>query len=88
MGKELEKINDVREKSQAIGEFLEWLFSSKNYCIARYLTDEEEESAEWGEDALIAVLTSVEELLAEFFKINLVEAEKEQRQLLEQIGER
>ena len=41
---ELEKLESVSEKSQAIGEFLEWLFSAKSYHISRYLTDEEYES--------------------------------------------
>ena len=44
MKTELEKLESVSEKSQAIGEFLEWLFGSKNYHIAKYLTDEEYES--------------------------------------------
>lgn len=41
---ELEKLENVKEKSQAICEFLEWIFNSKNYHIARYLTKEEYES--------------------------------------------
>ena len=46
MQTELEKLEDVSERSQAIGEFLEWLFSSKKYRIAKYLTDKEYESEE------------------------------------------
>ena len=44
MKTELEKLEDVSERSQAIGEFLEWMFGTKNYHIAKYLTDEEYES--------------------------------------------
>ena len=44
MKTELEKLEDARERSQAIGEFLEWLFGTKKYRIAKYLTDEEYES--------------------------------------------
>jgi len=44
MKTEIEKLEDVRERSQAIGEFLDWLFDTKNYRIAKYLTDEEYES--------------------------------------------
>ena len=44
MKTELEKMEGVRERSQAIGEFLDWLFDTKNYHIAKYLTDEEYES--------------------------------------------
>ena len=44
MKTKLEKLEDVSERSHAIGEFLEWLFGSKNYHIAKYLTGEEYES--------------------------------------------
>lgn len=44
MKTELEKLEAVSERSQAIGEFLEWLFGSKNFHIGKYLTDEEYES--------------------------------------------
>ena len=44
MGTELEKLEGVKDRSQEIGEFLEWLFDTKNYHIAKYLTDEEYES--------------------------------------------
>ena len=90
MKTELEKIKDAGERSQAIGEFLEWLLGSKNYSIARYLTDEEHESednVEWKEDELIPVRINTEELLAEFFKIDLVKAEKEREAILERFRE-
>ena len=44
MKTELEKLEAVSERSQAIGEFLEWLFDTKNYHICKYLTEEEYES--------------------------------------------
>lgn len=44
MKTELEKLEGISEKSQAIGEFLEWLFGSKNFYIGKYLTDKEYES--------------------------------------------
>ena len=44
MKTELEKLEAVSERSQAIGEFLEWLFGTKKYYIAKYLTNEEYES--------------------------------------------
>lgn len=87
MKTELEKMNDVHERSQAIGEFFEWLLSSKNYSIARCLTDEEEENGELPEYALMPVHINMEELLAEFFEIDLIKAEKERSELLEQIRE-
>lgn len=44
MKTELKKMEEVREKSQEIGEFIQWLFDTKKYRIAKYLTDEEYES--------------------------------------------
>lgn len=44
MTTELEKLESVNERSQAIGEFLEWLLGTKNYHIAKYLTEEEYDS--------------------------------------------
>ena len=44
MKTELEKLEAVSERSQVIGEFLEWLFETKNCHIARYFTNEEYES--------------------------------------------
>ena len=44
MKTEIEKLEDVRKRSQAIGEFLEWLLGTKSYRLGKYLTDEEYES--------------------------------------------
>lgn len=88
MKTELEKIQDVSERSRAIGDFLEWLRGSKNYIIARCLTDEEMEDGDLEEDALIPVHIDIEKLLAEYFKIDIVQAEKERSELLEQIREK
>lgn len=46
MKTELEKLAVVSDKSQAIGEFIQWLVGTKNYHIARYLTDKEYDSDE------------------------------------------
>jgi len=82
MKTELEKIQEVREKSQAIGTFLEWLSYHKNYIIAQY-SDEEEDDEE-----LVPVHANTEALIAEFFEINLVKAEEERREILEKIREK
>ena len=88
MGKEkteLEKIQDVSKESQACGDFLEWLCSSKGYVIARQITYEEEEEDDLEEDELTPVHLNMEGMLAEFYKIDLVQAEKERCELLERI---
>lgn len=79
MRSELEKIKDVREKSQEIGAFLEWLFGTKDYHIGEYLSEEGE---------LVHVRINMEELLAEYFEIDLVKAEKEREKILEDIREK
>jgi hypothetical protein len=100
---ELDKIMAVKEKSQAIGEFLDWLFE-KGLHLARYLTEEEYESEDNREDEpwmegetfkrhiikkgeLIPVHDDIEKLLADFFEINLSKVEDERRELLAQLGE-
>lgn len=72
---ELEKIQANREKSQTIGEFLEWLQSEKGFQIGEYDKN----------DRLMPVHHSVEKLLAEFFGINLIEAERERQALLKSL---
>ena len=57
MKTELEKMERVKKSSQAIGGFLEWLFETKKYHLARYLTDEEYEGEGnvWFDDALASL---------------------------------
>lgn len=71
---ECERMAAVREKSQAIGEFLEWLREEKGWTIAE----------EYGNsDRLLPVRYSTEALLAEFFGIDLNKVERERRAILE-----
>ena len=70
---ELDKMKAVHEKSQAIGEFLEWLHS-KGINLAKYPDNS---------DYLSIYRYSTEKILAEFFGIDLDKCEKERRQLLE-----
>lgn len=72
---ELEKMHAVKEKSQAIGEFLEWLISDKELVIGRWDSD----------GTLHPKYVSIENLLAEFFGIDLKKVEKEKRAILDKI---
>lgn len=72
---ELERMAQVRKRSQIIGEFLEWLRSKYTIC----------KSSGHG---YYPALKSTEELLAEYFEIDLEQAERERRELLRQIRER
>ena len=73
---ELDKMRAVKDRSQAIGEFIEWLRSKKSYEIAFYPE---------GSDLLFPVNTSIEKLLADFFEIDLNKVDAEKRALLKQL---
>lgn len=68
-----EKVLAVREQSQAIGEFLEWLGAEKGLHVAQWMTEHEMQPASY----------SAEKLLAEFFDIDLDKLEAEKRAILE-----
>lgn len=73
---EIDKMHVVKDRSQAIGEFIEWIRSEKGWEIASYND---------GGERLWPVNTSIERLLAEFFGIDLDKVEKEKRALLNQL---
>jgi hypothetical protein len=75
---ECEKMVAVQDKSQAIGEFIEWLQHYKEYEICHICPEE-------GEYA--PIYFSTEELLAEFFEIDLKKVEKERRKMLKELGD-
>ena len=80
---ELDKMVEIGDESQKIGEFLEWLSS------------EEIELAEWtgfccdecGEEILMNMIMTEEQLLAKYFGIDLEKAEKERQAILDNIRE-
>ncbi len=92
---ELKKMLAAKERSQAIGDFLEWAREKHSYLLAaphkhtdecylyewRYL-----KSPQCGMPPLIAVSYSIERLLAEFFEIDLGKVEAEKRALLKEIS--
>lgn len=73
---EHEKLSAVQDKSQAIGEFLEWLTGERGYEIAEY-TD----SSDWP----LPVRYNTQSLLAEFFGIDLVKLDDEKRCMIDAI---
>ncbi len=92
---ECEKLHAVKDKSQVIGEFLEWLQSEKKVqlCLAHEHTDgcfeeddvDHEDPPHCGcqEGELVPFHTGIEKILAEFFEIDLAKVENEKRALLE-----
>lgn len=83
----LEKMHDVKERSQACGELLEWL-RTKGWVLGEY--HEHDDGCFVGgirvcglkTDELVPVTYTIERLLAEFFEIDLKQVEDERRALL------
>jgi hypothetical protein len=70
---ECEKMQKVKDRSQAIGEFLEWLQEEKALQLC-----------EWdGLYKMMPVDIPTEKLLAEFFDIDLNKVEQEKRAILD-----
>lgn len=72
------KLKAVVDKSQAIGEFIDWLIDTKGIVLASRFEIS---------DILYRDATSTDELLADFFDIDRDVLEKEKRQILETIRE-
>lgn len=77
---ECEKMDAIRDQSQAIGEFLEWLSHDKNFSICSFYNPGDHCFGEFR-----PITDGVEQLLAEFFCINLKKIEKEKRQMLDEL---
>lgn len=71
---EHEKLKLIKDKSQAIGEFLEWLGAEKGLHVAQWIS----------EHRLMPANYSTEKLLAEFFDIDLDKLEDEKRAMIEE----
>jgi hypothetical protein len=75
---ECDKLLAVKERSQAIGEFLEWLTGEKGVVLATWFPPGRLESGGY----------RIEKLLAEFFEIDLDKVEQEKRVMLEELREK
>lgn len=79
---ECEKLAAVKDKSQIVGEFIDWLRHEKGFDICEPDTNND------GEEEYYPVTASVEKLLAEFFDIDLDKVEKERRKILADLGKK
>lgn len=101
---ECERMLNVKEKSQAIGEFLEWLEETKKVHFRQFAvacgrckctTVERDEDGDWycneceeytaTYDVEILFPLRTEQLLAEFFRIDLNKVEQERRDMLKEL---
>ena len=74
---ECDKLSAVAEESQKIGEFLEWLHYTKELLIC----DRDDAGTYY------RYIISPEELLAEYFEIDLQKVEQEKQALLQWLRE-
>lgn len=71
---ELDKMLANKDKSQTIGEFLDWLQNEKKISLCKVQ-----------EDGYYPVYTSIQNILGEFFGVDLQKAEKERLAILENL---
>lgn len=89
---EHEKLQVVKDKSQSIGNFLEWIRSTKNLHIAKWIDVEYEnvnpitnKKTTYTREELWIQPYDVNKLLAEYFNIDLKKLEEEKQQMLTEI---
>ena len=87
---ECEKLKAIQDKSQIIGEFLEWLGVEKRYFLAKESertvnTSESLSGKSYQVTEITPIRDSREHLLAEFFNIDLTVVEQEKRALLKSL---
>jgi len=94
---ECDKLHFVKDKSQMIGSFLDWLFSNGNTLCKwedqRYYDKDGNlsEKLHWNGQSLpegyYPIRYSIENLLAEYFEINMDKVNKEREQLMSWLQE-
>lgn len=73
---ECEKLSNISDQSQLIGNFLEWASGTQEFHMCIYSGHSEE---------YLPIGMATERLLAKFFKINLDKVEEERRQMLDEV---
>lgn len=73
---ECTKLAEVREISQAQGDFLAWLQDERELTLGR-----------WKGDELVPACVSIQDLLAEFHGIDMAKVEAERAEMLEKLRE-
>jgi hypothetical protein len=77
-----EKLEEVKEQSQQLGEFLEWLQS--RYTLCELLKPSGNDGEYWDE-SFVPVHRNIQHILAEYFGIDYDELMQEKDRLLEYI---
>jgi len=81
---ECEKLYAVNDESQKLGEFLDWL--KRKYYLCEFFEDYIPELDEnYSPAGYYPIRKSINQILAEYFKIDLGKIEKERRQILDEL---
>lgn len=80
---ECEKLASVSEKSNELGHFLDWLINENNYVLCEWTEDDAEKDYR----RVYLGSNKINEILAEFFHVDLNKVEQERRALLDWIRE-
>lgn len=79
---EHDKLLQIKEKSQACGEFLDWLTNERGYVLAKYHEHDEDCPRRCDDEHLRPAHPRIVDLLAEFFHIDMGKIEQEKQQML------
>lgn len=92
---ELDKMLSVKDKSQLIGEFLDWVQTGKDFRLCAIHRHNEDCYGEYGkawgtqcemsDKHFYPVYENIESVLAEFFGVDLKKAEEEKRNILKSL---
>jgi len=78
---EHEKLKKIQKQSQTIGTFLDWLQNERKPTLQLCQVDTEVEH-------YYPTHVGIQDLLSEYFKIDLVKLEKEKREILDEFRRR
>lgn len=86
---ECEKMQSVKEKSQELGFFLEWLKSRYELCEWKDETKEffgdNDNDYVWSPEGYYPARVNIQDILADYFNIDLNKVAEEQSQILDEL---
>lgn len=82
---ECDKLSRIKDKSQVIGEFLEWVQDVKKLSLGEWIEGHDDVGEPNGKEEFMPAVRNTQDLLAEFFDIDMAKVEQEKRAILEEI---
>lgn len=76
---QLAKMQEVNPRSEVVGEFLDWL-EQNSLFIGRYIIPDG-----FRREVAVPISDSTEQLLAQYFKIDLKAVERERQSILDEV---